>query len=72
MLIGVAGRSFFPHDSLPIVLPVFFLLFLGGSTYIFVAGMIILERGERTLDALAVTPLGFREYLGSKVATLSA
>lgn len=72
VVLGVAGRSLFPHEAQKVALPAFFLLFLGGSTYIFVAGMILLEKGEGTLDALKVTPLRLREYVGSKVATLSA
>jgi fluoroquinolone transport system permease protein len=70
--LGVAGRSFFEREALGLVLPVFYLLFLGGTTYMFGASMLILERGERTLDAARVTPLRVSEYIASKVATLSA
>ena len=39
--------------------------------YYFVAGMILFEKGERTLSAVVVSPLRFGEYLASKLATLT-
>lgn len=39
--------------------------------YYFIAGMVLFERGERTLYAVVSTPLRFWEYLGSKLATLT-
>ena len=71
LVLGAAGRWVFPSAALPVVIPAFYLLFVGGSTYMFVAAMILLERGEGTLDALRVTPLRTAEYLTSKVVTLS-
>lgn len=71
VLLGFGLRSLFPHEPLRLALPAFYLLILGGSTYIFVAGMVLLEWGEGTLDAQKVTPLRLREYLGSKTATLT-
>jgi fluoroquinolone transport system permease protein len=69
--LGFAGRSLFEPATLGLVLPVFYLLFLGGTTYMFGASMVILERGERTLDAARVTPLRVGEYFASKVLTLT-
>ncbi|MCF7804008.1 MAG: ABC transporter permease [Candidatus Marinimicrobia bacterium] len=40
--------------------------------FFFIGGIILLERRQRTLDSLFVTPLRPREYLWSKTATLSA
>jgi fluoroquinolone transport system permease protein len=40
------------------------------STFYFLAGLVLLEKGEGTLEALVVTPLRRGEYLLSKVATL--
>ncbi len=71
VLLGLAGRYAFPAEALPAALPAFFLLFLGGSTYMFVAAMIMLERGDRTLEAVRITPLRLDEYLTSKVVTLT-
>lgn len=45
---------------------------LGVGTFLFVAGLVLLEKGEGTLEAQIVTPLSDREYLISKVATLTA
>lgn len=41
------------------------------ATYMFVAGLVLLEKDEGTLAAQAVTPLAPGEYLASKVATLT-
>lgn len=44
---------------------------LSVGTFLFVAGLVLLEKGEGTLEAQIVTPLSDREYLLSKVATLT-
>lgn len=44
---------------------------LSAVGYVFIAGMVLFEKGEKTLFALLVTPLRFREYLASKLATLT-
>lgn len=57
-------------DWRPIIPP----LLLGNlvvATFMFTAGMVLLEKDEGTLAAQAVTPLAAREYLASKVASLS-
>jgi len=72
VLLGLAGRYAFPNEALGVALPAFFLLILGGSTYMFVAAMIMLERGDRTLEAVRITPLRLGEYMTSKVVTLTA
>lgn len=41
------------------------------GTFMFMGGLILLEKGEGTLEALVVTPLGDSEYLNSKLATLT-
>jgi fluoroquinolone transport system permease protein len=54
-------------ESMPTVL----LLTIGGSTLMYVGGMILFEKSEGTLGAVVVTPLRNGEYLVSKVASLS-
>jgi fluoroquinolone transport system permease protein len=54
----------------PALLPVVILNNLVIGTFYFLGAMVLLERGEGTLEALVVTPLRFGEYLGSKCATL--
>ena len=58
-------------DHLPSVVPATLLLFVGGTTLLYVAGMIIFERDEGTLHAVIVSPLRTSEYLWSKIITLS-
>ena len=58
-------------DHLPSVVPATLLLFVGGTTLLYVAGMIIFERDEGTLHAVIVSPLRTLEYLWSKIITLS-
>lgn len=41
------------------------------GTFYFVGGLVLLEKGEGTLQALAVTPLRDVEYLASKAVTLT-
>ena len=40
------------------------------TTFYFVGGLVLLEKGEGTLEAQVVTPLRTWEYLSAKVATL--
>lgn len=41
-------------------------------SFYFMAGLVLLEKGEGTLEAQVVTPLADWEYLVSKIATLAA
>ncbi len=41
------------------------------STFYFIGGLVLLEKGEGTLEAQVVTPLRDWEYLASKLLTLS-
>lgn len=54
------------------VLPALILGNLVTATFYFMAGLVLLERGEGTLEAQIVTPLRVEEYLGSKLVTLTA
>jgi fluoroquinolone transport system permease protein len=56
------------HETFPFAM----LMFVGGSTLLYVVAMIILEREDGTLDAVSVSPLRPWEYLASKVITLTA
>jgi fluoroquinolone transport system permease protein len=42
------------------------------ATFFFMGGLVLLEKGEGTLEAQIVTPLTSGEYLTSKVVTLTA
>lgn len=41
------------------------------NTFYFIGGLVLLEKGEGTLEAQVVTPLRSREYLVSKILTLA-
>ena len=54
------------------LLPAFVFGNLMMGSFYFIGGMVLLEKGEGTLEAQVVTPLGTGKYLISKVATLTA
>ena len=60
-----------PQDVVTFLLPPFLLTNMVINTFYFVAGLVLLEKGEGTLEAQIVTPLRTREYLTSKAVTLS-
>lgn len=59
-------------EHLPRAAPMVVLMFVGGSTLLYVIAMIILERDDGTLSAICVSPLAPWQYLLSKVITLTA
>jgi fluoroquinolone transport system permease protein len=58
-------------SSLPTLMPGFFVNTLFITTFYFFAALVLLEKGEGTLEALVVTPLRPMEYLTVKVVTLA-
>lgn len=58
--------------QLPGMVPALMILVVGGTTLLYVAGMILFEKEEGTLHALMVSPLRTSEYLWSKIITLTA
>jgi fluoroquinolone transport system permease protein len=60
-----------PQDTLAWVLPIFVLGNLLMNGFYFVSGLVLLEKGEGTMEAQIVTPLRSQEYLFAKVATLT-
>jgi fluoroquinolone transport system permease protein len=60
-----------PVGDLGYLIPVFLIGNMVLNTFYFIAGMVLFEKGEGTLQALSVTPLSILEYLGSKAATLT-
>lgn len=71
ILIGLGFRQMTDPEALATLLPVMFLLAVGGTTFIYIAGLIVFERSEHTLDALFVSPLRLAEYLASKLISLT-
>jgi fluoroquinolone transport system permease protein len=66
----VAVVSRIPSLNLSWLLPALVLGNLLLNTFYFIGGLILLEKGEGTLEAQVVTPLRTWEYLASKVGTL--
>jgi fluoroquinolone transport system permease protein len=67
----VAVVSRIPSLNLNWLLPALVLGNLLLNTFYFIGGLILLEKGEGTLEAQVVTPLRSWEYLASKVGTLT-
>ncbi len=72
VLLGLVARFIFDRDDAGRVLAVFYLLGLGGTTYIFGASLVLLEKSQGTLQALRTTPLTATAYIMSKVITLTS
>ena len=60
-----------PRFDWPAWLPALVLGNLSIGTFLFLAGLVLLEKGEGTLEAQVVTPLRPLEYLASKVVSLA-
>lgn len=63
--------KFLPITNFGFLLPAFLFFSINITTYYFIAGQVLFEKGEGTIEALVVTPLRGGEYLGSKIITLS-
>ena len=61
----------FPQLNFSLLLPAIVFSNLTIGTYYFFGGLVLLEKGEGTLEAQVVTPLRTGEYLASKVITLT-
>ncbi len=70
-IIWVAMLRVVPHEVLTALMPVFLFFAINITTFYFIAGSVLFEKGEGTLEALVVTPLRVSEYLFAKVSTLT-
>jgi len=64
-------RSFFNHEITGFVIPALFLAAIAGTTYMYIAGLVLFEKAEGTLESIVVSPLTVDEYLNSKLITLT-
>ena len=71
VFVAVVLSQFMGINQIPNAVPVVVLLIAGGSTLLYVAGMILFEKDEGTINAISVTPLRTSEYLWSKIITLT-
>ncbi|MGB3682057.1 MAG: hypothetical protein WA990_06175 [Rubrobacteraceae bacterium] len=70
-LLWIAVLYLLPASALKVATPLVVFAEFAVIGYYFIAGMMLFEKGERTLSAVVTTPLRFGEYLGSKLATLT-
>ena len=66
--------SFVPNSLLPeavVVVPAFLVINVMVTTFYFICGLVLFEKGEDVLRALVTTPLREGEYLASKVISLT-
>ncbi|NJP04679.1 MAG: ABC transporter permease [Chloroflexaceae bacterium] len=70
LLLVALLRQLFAANTIALVIPA--LLLFGMAIYLyFAAGMFLLERGQRTLSAVIITPLRLTEYVTARVVSLS-
>lgn len=70
VVLGIAMRIIFDREHAGRALPALYLLGLGGTSYIFAAALVLMEKSQGTLNALRTTPLTSNTYIASKVITL--
>ncbi len=70
-LVAVILSQLLSTEQFASTIPVILLLVVGGSTLLYVAGMIVFEKDEGTINAMIVSPLRASEYLWSKIVTLT-
>ena len=68
-LLALVPESLRPEPTL--LVPAFVVVNLLTTTFYFVCGLVLFEKGEAVLSALVTTPLRDREYLLSKVLSLT-
>lgn len=71
VLVWIAVLQVLPREFLPKALPFIIFADLGIIGFYFIAGQILMEKGEGTIYALNVTPVMYEEYWGAKVITLT-
>ena len=69
-IIWIALFRQIPRDSLTYLIPPFLFLNLIMTTFYFVAGLVLLEKGQAVLQGLVVTPLPPQTYMFAKVGSL--
>jgi fluoroquinolone transport system permease protein len=71
LIVCVALVSRIPALDLTWLLPALVLGNLLLNTFYFISGLILLEKGEGTLEAQVITPLRTWEYFAAKIGTLT-
>lgn len=71
VLMGLLVRFLIPTTHIGRGLAGFYLLGLGSTTFMFGSSMLLLEKGEHTLEAMRVTMMTSTDYILSKAITLT-
>lgn len=71
LLMALGLAQFMQPAAMGAILPMLFLFAIGGTTMLYVAGLLIFEKDERTLEAIIVSPMRVSEYMISKIVTLT-
>jgi fluoroquinolone transport system permease protein len=72
LVLGLALRAVVPPEELHFFMPVLVLYGVSLSSVFLVGVLLLLERGEGTLNVVMVSPLRPGEYLASKLISLGA
>jgi len=67
----IVMRNMFSPEMLKVVIPYFLFIAMSIAFY-FIAGLVLLEKSEGTLESMVVSPLRTSEYLYSKIIALTA
>lgn len=61
-----------PLDTRGLLMPIFIMTSVTANGFYFIAGLVLLEKGEGTLQAQVISPLCAPEYLSAKAISLGA
>jgi len=64
-------RWIIPSEQLSVALPFIFFFAVVATAYMFTGAILLLEKGQGTLNAQVITPLRVHEYLLSKALTVA-
>jgi fluoroquinolone transport system permease protein len=71
LLVAVVSSLLFEPENFRLIIPAIMLLIVGGTTFVFIGGLIFDEREKGVLQAMIVSPLKVGEYLWAKILSLT-
>lgn len=72
VVLGLALRFLAPETFLQQWLPVLMVMGLGSTGFLFAGSLLLSDAQHRTVDAIRVSPIRWREWVASKALTLTA
>lgn len=70
-IVWISILFFLPTNSMSIVIPIAFITDFAITGFMFFAAMLFFEKGEGTLQAIITSPIRVKDYILSKVITLT-